>query len=108
MKKKNENPWPSLIIVDGRPYLLKKLTRQGVNDPCSLCDLRSMCCYNLREPTLSELCCSDDRGEDWYYEEDWTIVGNKVADFVMDPMYLQMDADIQNVVKHEAHKDLEA
>jgi hypothetical protein len=24
----------------------------------------------------------------------------------MDPMYLQMDADIQNVVKNETHKEL--
>lgn len=107
MKKRNENPWPSLIIVDGRPYLLKKLTRQGVNDPCSMCDLRNQCNRSHHAGNLSELCCSDDRGEDWYYEEDWTIVGKQIVEFVMDPMYLQMDADVQNVVKNETHKELE-
>lgn len=88
IKKQNENPWPSLIIVDGKPYLLKKLTRQGVNDPCSMCDLRSKCYYNLREPTLSELCCSDDRGRDWYYEEDWTIVDKPISEFVERELWL--------------------
>ena len=107
MKQVKENPWPSLIIVNGRPYLLKKLTRLTLNDPCCLCDLRDQCNRSHHAGNLSELCCSDDRGESWYYEEDWTIVGKQIADFVMDPIYHQMGADIQNVVKYETHKDLE-
>ena len=88
IKKQNENPWPSLIIVDGRPYLLKKLTRQGVDSPCCLCDLRSKCRSSWHEPNLSDLCCSDERGQDWYYEEDWTIVDKPISEFVERELWL--------------------
>ncbi len=107
MKKRKENPWPSLIVVNGRPYLLKKVTRQGINDPCSLCDLRDQCNRSHHAGNLSELCCSDDRGESWYYEEDWTIVGKQIAEFVMNPADRQLQRDIQNVVNKETHKELE-
>lgn len=81
--KQNEN-WPSVILHNGRPYLLKKLTRKGVNDPCSMCDLRQLC-MGMRNPSVFyDLCTSDGRGESWYYEEDWTIYDNMIADFVDD------------------------
>ena len=107
MKKENENPWPSLIIVNGRPYLLKKLTRLTVNDPCCMCDLRDQCNRSHHAGNLSELCCSDNRGESWYYEEDWTIVDKQIVEFVLNPADRQMQRDIQNVVNKETHKGLE-
>lgn len=81
--KQNEN-WPSVILHNGRPYLLKKLTRKGVNDPCSMCDLRQLCWASSYAPALIDLCCSDNRGEAYYYEEDWTIYDKTIADFVSD------------------------
>lgn len=81
--KQNEN-WPSVILHNGRPYVLKKLTRKGVNDPCSMCDLRQLCIGKTFQLTFFELCCSDDRGEAYYYEEDWTIYDKMIADFVSD------------------------
>lgn len=84
MKLKQNEKWPSLIIHNGRPYVLKKLERKGVNDPCSLCDLRNLC-MGTRNPTMFyDLCTSDGRGDGWYYEEDWSIVGMQIADFVID------------------------
>lgn len=81
--KQNEN-WPSVILHNGRPYLLKKLTRKGVNDPCSMCDLRQLCMGTSYPPMLYDICCSDGRGDDYYYEEDWTIYDKQIADFVND------------------------
>lgn len=81
--KQNEN-WPSVILHNGRPYLLKKLTRKGVNDPCSMCDLRQLC-MGTRNPTMFyDLCTSDGRGDNYYYKEDWTIYDKTIADFVDD------------------------
>ena len=81
--KQNEN-WPSMILHNGRPYLLKKLTRKGVNDPCSMCDLRHLCMGTKDSARFFELCTSDGRDDGWYYEEDWSIVGMEIADFISD------------------------
>lgn len=81
--KQNEN-WPSVILHNGRPYLLKKLSRKGVNDPCSMCDLRQLC-MGTRNPTMFyDLCTSDGRGDNYYYEEDWSIYDKMIADFIDD------------------------
>lgn len=80
--KKNEN-WPSVILHDGKPYLLKKLTRKGVNDPCSMCDLRQLCMKGPRMiMMLYDLCTSDGRSDAYYYEEDWSIYDKMIADFL--------------------------
>lgn len=81
--KQNEN-WPSVILHNGKPYVLKKLTRKGVYDPCSMCDLRQLCVEPRNRSTFYELCTSDGRDDGWYYEEDWSIVGMEIADFVID------------------------
>lgn len=81
--KQNEN-WPSVILHNGRPYVLKKLTRKGVNDPCSMCDLRQLCIGMRDIGRFFELCTSDGRDDGWYYEEDWSIYDKTIADFVSD------------------------
>lgn len=82
MKRKQNENWPSVILHNGRPYLLKKLTRKGVNDPCSMCDLRLLCMVTKDSARFFELCTSDGRDDGWYYEEDWTIYEKTIADFV--------------------------
>lgn len=79
--KQNEN-WPSVILHDGKPYLLKKLHRKGVNDPCSMCDLRWMCMGENSASFFYDLCTSDGRGDSYYYEEDWSIYDKMISDFV--------------------------
>ncbi len=79
--KQNEN-WPSVILHDGKPYLLKKLNRKGVNDPCSMCDLRQLCKGERGAYLFYDLCTSDDRGDGYYYEEDWSIYDKMISDFV--------------------------
>ena len=79
--KQNEN-WPSVILHNGRPYVLKKLTRKGVNDSCSMCDLRQLCMGMRDSARFFELCTSDGRDDGWYYEEDWSIYDKTIADFV--------------------------
>ncbi len=81
--KQNEN-WPSVILHNGKPYLLKKLTRKGVNDPCSMCDLCHLCMSPSNKIQFIELCTSDGRDEAYYYEEDWSIYDKMIADFVDD------------------------
>lgn len=107
MNKKTNEHWPAVIVINGRPYQLMKLERKGVNDPCSMCDLRQQCEPSDQYFNLMMLCKSDDRDDGWYFEEDWTIVSKQIIEFVEVPMDRQLQMDIENVVKHETHKELE-
>lgn len=82
MKLKQNESWPSVILHNGKPYLLKKLTREGVNDPCSMCDLRQLCLEENSTTNFYDLCTSDSRGDAYYFEEDWSICDKMIADFV--------------------------
>lgn len=81
MNKKTNEHWPTVIIMEGRPYQLMKLERKGVNDPCSMCDLRQQCEPSDQYFNLMMLCKSDDRDDGWYFEEDWSIYGKWICDF---------------------------
>lgn len=81
MSKKTNGFWPTVIVMEGRPYRLKELNRQGVNNPCSLCDLRLLCNNEKGQGFMYALCTSDDRNDAWYFEEDWTIYGKWICDF---------------------------
>lgn len=70
---KEKEYWPTILIMTGRPYVLKKLERKGVNNPCKLCDLRYSCNDSQGLAKLYKLCTSDDRDDAWYFEEDWSI-----------------------------------
>ncbi len=72
MKKETEY-WPTILIMSGRPYVLKKLERKDVNNPCRVCDLKSYCSDAWGECRLYMLCTSDDRDDAWYFEEDWSV-----------------------------------
>lgn len=80
-KEKNEY-WPTILIMEGRPYRLKELNREGVNDPCAKCDLRKLCMESSLELALLDLCRSDDRGDNWFFEEDWLIYDKKIASYL--------------------------
>lgn len=80
-KMKNEH-WPTVIVMNGRPYQLVKLERKGVNDPCTMCDLRWECDAPEDYFNLIKLCKSDDRGDEWYFTEDWTIFDKPLCDFI--------------------------
>lgn len=80
-KMKNEH-WPTVIVMNGRPYLLKELNRQGLNNPCELCDLSMFCNNKKGTATMYALCTSDDRNDAWYFEEDWTIFDKQLCDFI--------------------------
>lgn len=107
MNKMTNEHWPAVIIINGRPYQLMKLERKGVNDPCSMCDLRQQCEPSDQYFNLMMLCKSDDRDDGWYFEEDWTIVSKQIIEFVEVPMDRQLELDIEKVVKQETHKELE-
>ena len=77
-KKKNEY-WPTILIMEGRPYRLKELNRQGINNPCELCDLRRVCGAPDGKYHLTQLCKSDDRDDTWFFEEDWTFRHKRFA-----------------------------
>lgn len=82
MNKKTNEHWPTVIVMNGRPYQLLKLTRKGVNDPCSMCDLGRECYAPIDHYNLIELCRSDARDDGWYFEEDWSIYDKRICDFV--------------------------
>ena len=78
----DEMLWPTIIINEGTPYVLKRSNRKGINNPCELCDLRLMCDDGDDYTRLTELCTSDDRDEAWYFEEDWTLYNKKMSEFL--------------------------
>ena len=80
-KKKNEY-WPTILIIEGRPYRLKELNRQGINNPCELCNLREASGELNGFCDLTRLCKSDDRDDAWFFEEDWTIFDKYIYDFL--------------------------
>lgn len=82
MNKETNEHWPTVIIMEGKPYQLIKLERKGVNDPCSICDLRWKCGAPYDHFNLMEFCLSDDRDDGWYFEEDWTIFDKPLCDFL--------------------------
>lgn len=82
MNKKTNEHRPTVFIMEGRPYQLMKLERKGVNDPCSMCDLRQICEPSDQYFNLMMLCKSDDRDDGWYFEEDWTIFDKPLCDFI--------------------------
>lgn len=82
MNKKTNEHWPTVIVMNGRPYQLVKLERKGVNDSCSKCDLRWECDAQIDGLKLIKLCKSDDRDDSWYFTEDWTIFDKPLSDFI--------------------------
>lgn len=82
MNKKTNEHWPTVIVINGRPYQLMKLERKGVNEPCSMCDLRLICDAPDEYFNLITLCKSDARDDGWYFEEDWSIYDKRICDFV--------------------------
>lgn len=82
MKKKENEYWPTILIMEGRPYRLKELNRQGINNPCELCDLRQICNPLGGFNFLARLCKSDDRDDAWFFEEDWNLYPRYVSDFI--------------------------
>lgn len=80
--KEDEKYWPTVIILEGEPFVLKYLNREGVNDPCSMCDLRDKCMTDMEERKLLEFCTSDGRSDNWYFETDWDIYPKKVGDLL--------------------------
>lgn len=82
MKKETNEHWPTIIIMNGKPYQLVELERIGINDPCCLCDLRFECDEPNDHYDLLTLCKSDDRDDGWYFEEDWTIFDKPLCDFI--------------------------
>lgn len=82
MNKETNEHWPTVIIMDGKPYQLIKLERIGVNDPCTMCDLRWECDAPLDKFNLIKLCKSDDRDDGWFFAEDWNIFDKRIYDFL--------------------------
>ena len=82
MNKMTNEHWPTVIVINGRPYQLMKLERKGVNEVCGMCDLRWECEQPEGYYNLIKLCKSDDRDDGWYFEEDWSIFGWRISDFI--------------------------
>lgn len=79
---KTKEHWPTMLIMNGRPYQLVKLERKGVNDPCTMCDLRWECEAPEGYYNLVKLCKSDNRDDGWYFAEDWEMYGKHLCDFI--------------------------
>lgn len=88
MEQKEREHWPTVIIKEGKPYVLKKVQRRGINNPCELCDLRIDCGYPVDMTDLISLCYSDDRDSSWYFEEDWDVFDKQMSDYLVDKEWL--------------------
>lgn len=99
MDKKKNGYWPTILIMEGRPYRLKELNREGVNDPCSMCDLRNQCIQDDSSHYYAELCLSDGRDDTWFFEEDWMIYDKKIASYLD---FMQYNAGGREMTEDEA------
>ena len=91
MKQKEREHWPTLIIKEGRPYVLKKLESRGINNPCELCDLRIDCGYPEDLNDFISLCYSDDRDSSWYFEETWDVFDKPMWEYLVDKCWLSVE-----------------
>lgn len=104
--KEDEKYWPTVIILDGEPFVLKHLNRDGVNDPCSMCDLKDKCMTETKYLDLMGLCKNDGRSDAWYFEVDWDIYPEMVGDLLNVEMADQ-DLPEATTVNSEHHTTLE-
>ena len=69
---------PTVILFEGIPYRLWRISRLVSNDPCKVCDLRTVC----SDYSLMNLCQPKGYGTNWAFVEDWNIYDNYVYDFL--------------------------
>lgn len=74
--------WPTIVIVEGRPYVLTKQQTIHKNDPCALCDLKSRCYADGFPVRFFPLCMSDKRDDGWFFAEDWSIYDKPVMEYL--------------------------
>ncbi len=74
--------WPTVIIVEGRPYVLTKQEIVTKNDPCAVCDLKSKCNADGIPVRFYPLCTADKRDDGWYFAEDWSVYDRRVMDYL--------------------------
>lgn len=92
MNKEKKGYWPTILIMEGRPYRLKELNRKGVDDSCCMCDLRQVCGAPDGVYDLMRLCKSDNRDDAWFFEEDWTFRHKRFA-YYLDLREYNVDRD---------------
>lgn len=74
--------WPTVILVEGKPYVLTKQQTVSKNDVCALCDLKKMCNADGIPVRFYPLCMSDKRDGEWYFAEDWSAYDKKVMEYL--------------------------
>lgn len=74
--------WPTIVIVEGRPYVLTKLQTLYKNDPCAWCDLKTKCNAEGIPVRFFPLCMSDNRDDGWFFAEDWSVYDASVMEFL--------------------------
>lgn len=79
--------WPTVVIVEGRPYVLTKQQTIHKNDPCALCALKGKCNADDIPARFWTLCMSDKRDDGWYFAEDWSIVDQPIMEFLNSEEY---------------------
>ena len=82
MEQIEKTHWPTVLIMEGIPYVLKRKDNVGVFDVCEYCDLKTFCQSSIDDHNFFELCYSDGRDNNWYFEEDWTIFAKNIFDFL--------------------------
>ena len=65
---------PTVILFEGIPYRLWRISPLVSNDPCKVCDLRTVC-YDY---SLLKLCQPEGYHASWAFVEDWNIYDNYV------------------------------
>ena len=90
--KQDPNFWPTLVVLEGVPYLLEKQDDAAINDVCSLCDLKDECTSGDHRYKFVDLCSSDLRGEEWFFKKDWDVLDMQIRDlFAIEIAYEERD-----------------
>lgn len=79
--------WPTVILVEGKPYVLTKQQTVFKNDPCAVCDLKRMYNADGIPVRFYPLCTADKRDDGWYFAEDWSAYDKLVMEYLNGDYY---------------------
>lgn len=69
---------PTIILFEGYPYKLVKVTHKVTNNPCLFCDLNNVCSNN----SFVKLCQPVGYDTSWAFVEDWDLYNHSIDELI--------------------------
>lgn len=69
---------PTIILFEGYPYRLRKVSAKLSNNPCSVCDLNNVC----SDASFIKLCQPNGYDTSWAFVEAWDLYNDTVDELI--------------------------